>query len=60
MRDADHGRVDDATVALDLKETLARGIPGSRWAIVPGSGHATNAHHPGAFTATLRDFLAER
>jgi pimeloyl-ACP methyl ester carboxylesterase len=51
---------DDATVALDLKEALARGIPGSRWAIVPGSGHATNADRPAAFNATLRDFLAER
>src|SRR3989442_2925380 len=49
---------DDATVALDLKEALARAIPGSRWVIVPGSGHATNADHPEAFNATLRDFLA--
>jgi pimeloyl-ACP methyl ester carboxylesterase len=51
---------DDATVALDLKEALARAIPGSRWVIVPGSGHATNADHPDAFNATLRDFLAAR
>ena len=48
----------DATVALGLKEALARAIPGSRWVIVPGSGHATNADHPDAFNATLRDFLA--
>ena len=51
---------DDATVGLELKETLARGIPGSRWVIVPGSGHATNADQPAAFNATLREFLAER
>jgi 3-oxoadipate enol-lactonase len=51
---------DDATVALDLKETLARTIPGSRWVIVPCSGHATNADQPEAFNATLRDFLAAR
>ena len=51
---------DDATVALDLKEALARAIPGSRWVIVPGSGHATNADHADAFNATLRDFLAAR
>src|SRR5436189_29543 len=48
----------DATVALGLKEALARAIPGSRWVIVPGSGHATNADHPDTFNATLRDFLA--
>ena len=51
---------DDATVALDLKETLARAITGSRWVIVPGSGHATNADNPDAFNATLREFLAAR
>lgn len=51
---------DDATVALDLKETLARAIPGARWALVPGSGHVTNADRPDAFNATLREFLAAR
>ena len=51
---------DDATVGLDLKETLARAIPGSRWVVVPGSGHATNVDQPDAFNATLRDFLAAR
>lgn len=49
---------DDTTVALELKETLARGIGGSRWAVVPGGGHATNADQPEAFNATLREFLA--
>jgi pimeloyl-ACP methyl ester carboxylesterase len=49
---------DDATVAVELKESLARAIPGARWALVPGSGHVTNADHPDAFNATLRDFLA--
>jgi pimeloyl-ACP methyl ester carboxylesterase len=49
---------DDATVALERKEALARAIPGARWALVPGSGHATNADHPDAFNATLREFLA--
>jgi pimeloyl-ACP methyl ester carboxylesterase len=51
---------DDATVGLDPKETLARAIPGSRWVVVPGSGHATNADQPETFNATLRDFLAAR
>jgi len=51
---------DDATVGLDVKETLARAIPGSRWVVVPGSGHATNADQPETFNATLRDFLAAR
>jgi pimeloyl-ACP methyl ester carboxylesterase len=49
---------EDATVALDVKEALARAIPGARWALVPGAGHAANADHPDAFNATLRDFLA--
>ena len=51
---------DDATVGLDPKETLARAIPGSRWVVVPGSGHATHADQPETFNATLRDFLAAR
>jgi len=41
---------DDATVALDVKESLAQAIAGSRWVIVPDSGHATNADNPDAFT----------
>ena len=49
---------DDATVALELKETLARMIPGSRWVVVPSSGHATNVDQPAAFNATLREFIA--
>jgi 3-oxoadipate enol-lactonase len=48
---------DDATLALDVKESLARAIAGSRWVIVPDSGHATNADNPDAFNATLREFL---
>jgi pimeloyl-ACP methyl ester carboxylesterase len=49
---------DDTTVALDVKEALARAIPRSRWVIVPGSGHATNADQSEAFNAELRAFLA--
>ena len=48
---------DDATVALDVKESLARAIAGSRWVIIPDSGHATNADNPDAFNAMLREFL---
>jgi len=51
---------DDATLALEVKETLARAIAGSRWVIVPQSGHATNADNPAAFNATLREFLTAR
>ena len=51
---------DDATVALDVKESLAQAIAGSRWVIVPDSGHATNADNPDAFNATLREFLTAR
>ena len=51
---------DDATVALAVKESLARAIAGSRWVIIPDSGHATNADNPEAFNATLREFLSAR
>ncbi len=51
---------DDATVALDVKESLAQAIAGSRWVIVPDSGHATNADNPDTFNATLREFLTAR
>ena len=51
---------DDATVGLDVKETLARAIPGARFVVVPDSGHATNADQPETFNATLRDFLTAR
>ena len=51
---------DDATVALAVKESLARAIAGSRWVIIPDSGHATNADNPDAFNATLREFLTAR
>ena len=51
---------DDATVALDVKESLARAIAGSRWVVIPDSGHATNADNPDAFNATLREFLTAR
>jgi pimeloyl-ACP methyl ester carboxylesterase len=48
----------DTTVGVEVKETLARGIAGSRWVLVPGAGHVTNADHPEAFNAALRDFIA--
>jgi pimeloyl-ACP methyl ester carboxylesterase len=51
---------DDATVALEVKEALARAIAGSRWVVVPDSGHATNADQPHAFNTALREFLATR
>jgi pimeloyl-ACP methyl ester carboxylesterase len=51
---------DDATVGLELKEMLARAIRGSRWVVIPDSGHATNADQPETFNATLREFLAAR
>jgi 3-oxoadipate enol-lactonase len=49
---------DDATVSVEVKETLSRAIPGARYVLVPDSGHATNADRPHAFNAVLREFIA--
>ena len=49
--------IEDGTVSLDTKDALARAIPGARWVLVPGSGHATNVDQPAAFNAVLKEFL---
>jgi iron complex outermembrane receptor protein len=48
---------EDAVVAVEDKEWLARSIAGARYVLVPGSGHATNADNPAAFNAALADFI---
>jgi len=50
--------LDDRTVALEAKEALAHGIPGARFVLVPGSGHATPVDRADAFNGVLHEFLA--
>lgn len=50
------GAVDTVT-GVDESRTLARGIPGAQFRIVPG-GHAANQEHPDAFNAAVLEFLS--
>jgi 3-oxoadipate enol-lactonase len=47
----------DATVALEAKEQLARGIGGARLVVVPDSGHATPADQPEVFNRIVLEFI---
>jgi pimeloyl-ACP methyl ester carboxylesterase len=47
----------DATVALEAKEELARGIEGARLAVVPDSGHATPGDQPERFNRIVLEFI---
>jgi 3-oxoadipate enol-lactonase len=47
----------DATVALEAKEELARGIEGARLVVVPDSGHATPADQPEVFNRMVLEFI---
>jgi len=49
----------DAVAPLALSQEIARGIAGSRLAIVPGAGHVANADAPERFNALLREFLID-
>ena len=50
--------LEDGTVAIDAKDTLAHAIAGARLILVPASGHVTNIDQPAAFNAVLTEFLA--
>jgi 3-oxoadipate enol-lactonase len=48
----------DATTAPELARKLAEGIPGARFAIVPGCGHCPQIERPDAFVAAVEEFLS--
>jgi len=52
--------IDDATVGIEAKDTLAQAIAGARFVVVPESGHVTNVDQSAAFNAVLMEFLAGR
>lgn len=41
-------------------EGLARAIPGSQFAVIPGAGHLSNLENPEAFNAAVAEFLKKR
>jgi 3-oxoadipate enol-lactonase len=48
----------DATTAPDLVRKVAEGIPGARFAEIPGCGHCPQIEKPEAFLDLLEPFLA--
>lgn len=49
----------DAVTGVAESRELADRIPGARFAVVPGAGHAANQENPARFNAEVRRFLAE-
>lgn len=49
----------DRVTGVPESRALAAGIPGARFAVVPGGGHAVNQENPAAFNTELRRFLDE-
>jgi pimeloyl-ACP methyl ester carboxylesterase len=49
----------DRVTGVPESEALAVGIPGARFAVLPGGGHAVNQENPAAFNAALRRFLSQ-
>ena len=49
----------DTTVAPDLQEDLARGIPNAQHVVIPGAGHAVIADSPDAFNRAITEFYRE-
>jgi 3-oxoadipate enol-lactonase len=47
----------DATVALEAKQEIARGIPGARLVVVPDSGHATHYDQAEIFNRMALEFI---
>ncbi|HEY6493729.1 MAG TPA: alpha/beta fold hydrolase [Trebonia sp.] len=52
------GEHDRVTGPLESR-ALADGIPGARFAVVPGGGHAVNQENPAGFNAALLGFLTQ-
>jgi 3-oxoadipate enol-lactonase len=49
----------DRVTGVPESEALAAGIPGARFTVLPGGGHAVNQENPAAFNAVLRRFLSQ-
>jgi pimeloyl-ACP methyl ester carboxylesterase len=49
----------DRVTGVPESRALADGIPGARFAVIPGGGHAVNQENPGAFNRELAAFLDE-
>lgn len=49
----------DAVCPPAESRRLAAGIPGARYAEIPGAGHLSNQERPEAFAAAVREFLEE-
>jgi 3-oxoadipate enol-lactonase len=49
----------DRVTGVPESEALAAGIPGARFAVLPGGGHAVNQENPLAFNAALGRFLGQ-
>ena len=47
----------DATVALEAKQEVVRGIPSARLVVVPDSGHATHYDQPEIFNRIALEFI---
>jgi pimeloyl-ACP methyl ester carboxylesterase len=50
---------DDRVTGVVESEALAAGIPGARFAVVPGGGHAVCQENPREFAGRVRQFLAD-
>jgi pimeloyl-ACP methyl ester carboxylesterase len=49
----------DRVTGVPESRALAEGIPGARFVVVPGGGHAVHQENPSAVNAELRRFLTE-
>ncbi|MDR7487139.1 MAG: alpha/beta fold hydrolase [Armatimonadota bacterium] len=50
---------EDTVTPPDAARAMAAAIPGARLVVVPGAGHLANLERPEAFTAAVREFLAD-
>jgi pimeloyl-ACP methyl ester carboxylesterase len=48
---------DDVIIRLEDSQSMAESIAGSRFVVVPDSGHLSNLENPGEFNRALLEFL---
>lgn len=49
----------DSTVPLRSQKDLVERIPGARWEVIPGAGHAVIVDHPQEFNQVMLAYLSE-